>query len=254
MTWRGAGLSDIGRARTSNQDAFAVVDRLGLWIVADGMGGHPAGDVASRLAVEAITACLESDHGPGEQRRLVRDKSGTLLRRAIEASNRAIREKARTHPEFTGMGTTVVVLRIASEPRLTATVAHVGDSRAYLLRARSLLPLTRDHSVVEERIQQGLLSPQQAIAHPLRHVLTRALGTDPQVEPDISSHPLQSDDLLLICTDGLTRMLTDEKIRDIVLPLRHSLNDACRALVNAANQRGGGDNVTIVLVSNQPDS
>lgn len=247
LAWRGAGLTDIGRVRPSNQDAFAVLNDLGLWIVADGMGGHAGGDVASRLAVESITeqvrrhASTDSSYQAGQAR------SETLLCQLIEAAHQTIRKKSFEHPHLRGMGTTIVVLGISSGPTPRMILAHVGDSRAYLLRAHALTQLTQDHSLVEEHVRSGLLSPQEAATHPLRHVLTRALGIGETIEPDTSTHMFQPDDLILLCTDGLTKMLDDGQIADTLLHAGRSPEAACLALVEEANRRGGEDNVTVVV-------
>lgn len=241
--WAGYGLSDIGRVRASNQDAFAVLDQVGLWVVADGMGGHAGGDLASRIAVEAVAASVRSSAGPSS--------SQVLLRRAIRASNRAVLRMAEEHPDLAGMGTTLVVLHLAG-PRPVATVAHVGDSRAYRLRAQHLTQLTEDHSLIEDYRRRGLVSASEAKTHPLRHVLSRAVGIEPEVEPDISTFDVEAEDVFLLCTDGLTRMLDDERIRDILLRSA-SRAGMCEALVREANRAGGEDNITVVIVSRAPD-
>ncbi len=252
ITWHGAGLTNAGQVRPSNQDAYAIEDDLQLWIVADGMGGHPGGDVASRSAVEALTASIRAEARLKAQPELGANEPAqreTELRRAIAASNHAIRQLALQRSELTGMGTTVVALRIAGDPIAHATVAHVGDSRAYLLRGRTLTAVTKDHSLVEDYVRVGLLSPEEALVHPLRHVLTRALGTDPQVEADICTFVLEPSDRFLLCSDGLTKMLDDAHIVEILLRADRSREPACRALIRAANDRGGIDNTTVVVVT-----
>lgn len=248
--WRGVGLSDRGQVRQSNQDAFIVLNDLNAWILADGMGGHAGGDVASRIAVESVATALSKLDLPraGWQAQHKRER---LLSRAIQEANEAIRREARTRPELIGMGTTLVVLTIVEDPQLHATVAHVGDSRAYLLRERTLLQLTRDHTLVEEALRQGYLTVEEAQMHPYRHVLSRALGVETEVEPDISTFPLQPDDLLLLCTDGLTKMLDNDRILEILLRSRHAPDCACRALVNEANRLGGEDNITAIVISKE---
>jgi PPM family protein phosphatase len=247
LTWRGAGLTDIGRVRRSNQDAFAVLNDVGLWIVADGMGGHVGGDVASRLAVESITEQIRRQAGAVSLSQAGQAWTETQLRQLTEAAHNTIRKHAFEHPHLGGMGTTIVVLSIssASIPRLS--LAYVGDSRAYLLHAGALLQLSQDHSLVEEHVRSGRLSPEDAATHPLRHVLTRALGIEGIVEPDSSTHQLHPDDLILLCTDGLTKMMDDGQIADTLLHAGRSPEAACLALVEAANRRGGEDNVTVVV-------
>jgi len=252
MTWQGAGLTDAGQVRPSNQDAYVVANDLQLWIVADGMGGHPGGDVASRSAVDALAASIRAEarlqKKPGPD---VLDplQCEAELRSAMADSNQALRDLALQSPDLAGMGTTVVALRIACGPVAYATVAHVGDSRAYLLRGRTLTPVTKDHSLVEDYVRVGLLSPEEALIHPLRHVLTRAVGTDPQVEADICTFELEPSDRFLLCSDGLTKMLDDAQIVEILLRADRSQELACRALIQAANDRGGVDNTTVVVVT-----
>jgi len=248
-TWYGAGLSDIGLVRPSNQDALAVLNRRGLWVVADGMGGHAGGDVASRIAVETTVRFIAGD----AQDRLALGKDDparieAALREAIAFSNEAIRSEARRKPRLAGMGTTIVIVLIPPGPALLAAVAHVGDSRAYLWRRQSLRPLTRDHSAVEEYVRQGLITRDQAAMHPHRHVLSRALGIETQIEPDVSLYPLEADDFLLLCTDGLSKMLDDRQIAATILRAGPSPEAMCRALVEEANARGGEDNTTVIVV------
>ena len=247
-TWRGIGLTDVGLVRSSNQDAFAVIDEQGVWIVADGMGGHAGGDVASRLAVQSIKACSQSHAGGESSAQQDSQDHAAVLRRAIEEANRTIWQEALDRPELSGMGTTVVLLLIGGAEHPHATLAHVGDSRAYLMRGHSLVQLTQDHSWVEEQIRQGRLPREEAETHSLRHVLTRALGTNATVEPDISTHPLLPEDRILLCTDGLTKMLTDEEILRVLLESGPSRQQACQALIQEAKRRGGHDNITVVII------
>jgi len=243
--WRGLGESHIGRVRHSNQDAFAVLNEEAVWVVADGMGGRPGGDVASRLAIRAMTDTVTKTRprdGLPERRE--------CLRAALIAANQVIHEEAGRKPELAGMGTTVVAVTIATAPRPVAVIGHVGDSRAYCYRQGALIQLTRDHSFLEDAVAEGLMSLAEASAHPLRHVLTRALGTEPHVEPDIVTHVLEPRDLLLLCTDGLTKMLSDEVIATVVAGSPASLPSLCSRLIEEANHRGGEDNVTVIVVRN----
>ncbi len=247
FAWQGTGLTDIGLVRPSNQDAFAVLNDVSLWIVADGMGGHAGGDVASRLAVESITEQVRRHAGTGSLYQAGPAQTETSLSQLIEAAHQTIRKHAFAHPHLSGMGTTVVVLGLPSGSIPCLSLAHVGDSRAYLLRAQTLIQLTQDHSLVEEHVRSGLLAPQEAATHPLRHVLTRALGIGETVEPDTSTHRFQPDDLILLCTDGLTKMLDDGQIADTLIHAGRSPEVACRLLIEEANRRGGEDNVTVVV-------
>ncbi|HXF92685.1 MAG TPA: Stp1/IreP family PP2C-type Ser/Thr phosphatase [Nitrospiraceae bacterium] len=254
MPWIGDGLTHTGLLRSTNQDAFAVLNDRSLWLVADGMGGHPGGDVASRSAVAAIAQQAGAVR-PGRLAQRIRgSQTAAQLQTMIEGANRAILATAEISPELKGMGTTLVALHIASGFRARATVAHVGDSRAYLWREAHLLPLTRDHSLVEEYVRHGLLTPEQARTHPHRHVLSRALGIAETVEPDVSSFFLRRDDVLLLCTDGLTKMLIDEQIASVLRRAGRLPQQICEALVEEALRSGGEDNVTVVAVCQDPRS
>ncbi len=254
MPWIGDGLTHAGLLRPTNQDAFAILNDLGLWVVADGMGGHPGGDVASRSAVEAIAQQAVTVLSGSLAQCIHGNQIAAQLQAMIEAANRAILATAEASPDLKGMGTTVVTLHIAPGVRARATVAHVGDSRAYLWRGARLQPLTRDHSLVEEYVRHGLLSPEQARSHPHRHVLSRALGIAETVKPDVSSFSLQRDDVLLLCTDGLTKMLNDERIAGVLQRAGRLPRQICETLVEEALRSGGEDNVTVVAVCQDPRS
>ena len=254
MSWKGKGLTHIGKVRQINQDAFGIHDHLRLWLIADGMGGHAGGEVASQLAVQEMAGYFEK-HRPELVKNLNESKDVTvILEEALEAANHAIREHARDHFELLGMGTTAVAVHIAGELPFLATIAHAGDSRAYLLRDQSLRLLTRDHSLVEERIELGILTPEQALTHPLRHILTRALGIEHSVIPSVTTIELTEKDRLLLCTDGLTKMMTDQHILHTIQRANATLEKACFALIEEANNEGGQDNVTVVMVGvdNEP--
>ena len=250
MTWSGWGLTDIGKIRKMNQDTLAIRNDLQLWVVADGMGGHAGGEVASRIAVETITrhvashaplSKIEEDHSPTHESHMVH---------AIESANQAIREEAQHETSLHGMGTTVVTVRILNGPtRSYATVAHAGDSRLYLFRGGKLTLWTRDHTLMEERLELKLMTPEQVRTHPLRHVLTKGLGIDPQVMPTVSTYALDPQDLLLMCSDGLTKMLTDEEIQVLLLKAHTSSADLPDLLVKTANRLGGEDNTTVLVIS-----
>lgn len=245
MQWHGFGSSHQGLVRPTNQDVFLVDNRLHLWAVADGMGGHPGGDVASRLVVDTIARQAFDDadrlQGPSEQVVMA-------LRDMVESAHHAILAHPRQHLDLNGMGTTLTLLQISSHPFPTATIVHEGDSRAYLLRDGTLIQLTRDHSMVEEYVRQGLLSAAQALHHPQRHVLSRAVGLGPQSDVDVTSEPLKAGDRLMLCTDGLTKMVEDARIATTMTTLPENPEALCRALVAAALDAGGVDNVTVVIV------
>jgi len=223
--------TDTGRQRNANEDSLFV--EAPLFVVADGMGGAQAGEVASRAAAESFAQNLPP--APPER----------LLEETIEGANRTIHELARKDPSLTGMGTTTTAALVDLDSEEVA-IGHVGDSRAYRLRAGKFEQLTRDHSLVEEMRRKGQLTDAQAEDHPQRSIITRALGPEPEVEVDLQTVPAQAGDVFLICSDGLTTMLDDEKIAHI-LSRATSLQSAVRALVDEANRAGGRDNITVVL-------
>jgi serine/threonine protein phosphatase PrpC len=222
--------SDVGQLRTGNEDSFLVDDRLELYAVADGMGGHNAGEVASATALEALRAAVAS---------------GQALDAAIVRANAAVFEKAATDRSMSGMGTTLTAVVILGES--TLLVGHVGDSRAYRIRDGMLEQLTEDHSLVEELVREGRLSPEEAEVHPQRSIITRALGIDPEVDVDLYTLEAHTGDRILLCSDGLTTMLRD----DVVLQVAELETDprlAADRLVDAANDAGGEDNITVLII------
>ena len=232
-----AGRTDPGRVRRRNEDAF-VLDPP-LFAVADGMGGAQAGEVASRLAAAAFREYHEADRlAPNER-----------LQAIIQEANRRIYERARADSDASGMGTTLTAALLIGG-RLT--VGHVGDSRAYRIRNDELEQLTEDHSLVGDLMRSGRLTPEEADAHPQRSVITRALGTDPEVSVDTLTVDTEPGDLFLLCSDGLTTMVTDEDILRI-LSAAPTLDAAARELVRAANTGGGEDNVTVVIFGVESD-
>ncbi len=220
--------SDTGRQRNANEDSFFV--RAPVFVVADGMGGAQAGEVASKAAADAF------------ERDLLDAPPERALKETIEAANLEIHEHARADPSLAGMGTTITAAIVdpASEE---VGIGHVGDSRAYRLRGGKLERLTRDHSLVEEMRRKGQLTDAQAEDHPQRSIITRALGPEPEVEVDVQTVPAQPGDVFLLCSDGLTTMLDDERIAGI-LGSASSLDSAVRALIDEANRAGGRDNIT----------
>ncbi len=220
--------TDTGRQRNANEDSFFV--RAPIFVVADGMGGAQAGEVASKAAADAFDVDLPE--APPEQ----------VLRETILAANRRIHELARTDPSRAGMGTTLTAAIVSAE-REEVAIGHVGDSRAYRLRGRKLEQLTRDHSLVEEMRRKGQLTEAQAQDHPQRSIITRALGPEPEVEPDVQTVSAAPGDVFLICSDGLTTMLSEEQIAKL-LSGATSMAAAVRALVEEANRAGGRDNIT----------
>src|SRR4051794_39616546 len=222
--------TDTGRQRSANEDSFFV--RSPIFVVADGMGGAQAGEVASKAAADAFDRDLPSS------------SPEAFLRETIEAANREIHELARDDPSRAGMGTTITAVIVDAEGEAVA-IGHVGDSRAYRLRGGKLERLTRDHSLVEEMRRKGQLTEEQAEDHPQRSIITRALGPEPEVEVDLQTVPVQSGDVFLICSDGLTTMLDDEHVARLLMRAS-SMDSAVRALVDEANRAGGRDNITVV--------
>jgi PPM family protein phosphatase len=223
--------TDPGRKRRRNEDALVVEPPL--FAIADGMGGAQAGEVASALAAGALKG---SGANGGGQARVVE---------LIQEANRRVHERASTDASTSGMGTTMTVALVETDG--TVTIGHVGDSRAYLLRDDRLEQLTDDHSLVAELVRRGELSPKEAEVHPQRSVITRALGTDPDVDVDAFSVEAKAGDVYLICSDGLSDMVDERTLEEIVRRHRDDLDAAARALVQAANKAGGEDNITAVL-------
>jgi protein phosphatase len=240
---RSCGLSDVGRVRGHNEDSFEIDSLNHLYIVADGMGGHRHGEVASRVAVDAVTTWLKADNG-GQVDRQDLPPHLASLKNAIESAQLAVQQAVEQDVTLVGMGTTVVAMIIAGA---SAGVAHVGDSRAYRYRGSRLERLTKDHTWVGEQVGAGLLSEEQAKVHPLRNVVTRALGGRGGVTVEVRETTLMEGDLYLLCSDGLTTMLEDGDI-ERHLAAAGSIEEACRQLIAAANSSGGLDNITVLLV------
>jgi protein phosphatase len=237
MLLRSAASTHVGMRRQVNEDCYAIVPDLGLYLVADGMGGHNAGQVASQLASEATIRAVEALQGASVG-------LAERLRHAVACANREIFAAAEAKPELAGMGTTFVGLLFGGD-RLG--LAHVGDSRAYLLRQGRLRALTDDHSIVAELLRRHEISEDDARQHPHRHVLTRALGVRPRIEPDLAEMTPQPEDVFILCSDGLTTHIADHEIARRVAG-ENDLERAAADLVTAANAAGGIDNTTVLLV------
>jgi PPM family protein phosphatase len=225
-----AGLTDVGRQRHTNEDRF--YESPPLFAVADGMGGARAGEVASRIAVEEFDQPRDGQNSAEEQ-----------LAAIARAANRKIYELAQSDESHAGMGTTLTAVMVGDND---ISIGHVGDSRAYRFRDDELERLTQDHSLVEELVRQGKLTPEGAESHPQRSIITRALGPEPDVEVETFTYPGKPGDVYLLCSDGLTGMVTEDRVAQI-LRGRSSLEQAAKTLVGAANERGGKDNITVVL-------
>lgn len=228
--------SDTGRKRTANEDFYALEEKLALFVVADGLGGHAAGRRAAELGVAVFVESVGIDPaGPAPE----------VLREAFARANAVIFELAQADAELRGMGTTLAALWLRGDE---AVVSHAGDSRLYLHRDGRLHALTSDHSLVGERVARGELSAAQARVHPNRHVVTRAVGVVPWVEPDISALRARSGDLFVICSDGISSQIDDAELARALETRSADLDGAAAALVALANERGGDDNATVVLV------
>jgi PPM family protein phosphatase len=229
MIGRVGAVTDPGRTRRHNEDAYVIEPPL--FAIADGMGGAQAGEVASRLATAALKEA--GANGGGEQR----------IADLIQEANRRVYDRSSSDPNTSGMGTTITVALVEDD---RVSFGHVGDSRAYLIRNARMEQLTEDHSLVNELLKTGKLSREEAETHPQRSVITRALGTDPDVDVDTFSVQAETGDLFLLCSDGLTDMVPEDSILEVVERHREDIGGALRALVKAANRGGGQDNITVV--------
>ena len=237
-----ATATDTGQLRERNEDSVAIDAARGVALLADGMGGYNAGDVASSMAVEALMQGLKArlDTSTGPEQRLE-----TVVREEVAATNAIVYAAALAHTQYAGMGTTLV-LAVFHDNQIIS--AHIGDSRLYRLRGETFEQLTRDHSLFQEKIDAGVLSDRELANFQHKNLLTRALGVDPQVELDISTHPAQVEDIYLLCSDGLTDMASVDNIRDTIYLQRAHLKQATLALVKLANDHGGRDNISVALV------
>ncbi|MDR0921707.1 MAG: Stp1/IreP family PP2C-type Ser/Thr phosphatase [Lactobacillales bacterium] len=234
-------LSDVGLKRNSNQDYARIFkNKAGrtLAVLADGMGGHKAGDVASKMTVETIGATWEETEFD------IPEKVAQWFIQEIQEINEEVYEKGQQDENYLGMGTTIVAVAIFDD---SFTLAHVGDSRAYVVRGNRMLQLTEDHSLVNDLVKAGELSAEEAINHPRKNVLTRTVGMPGLVEVDVTNQHWLAGDYLLINSDGLTNMVSDEKILEI-LELDISLEEKVKKLVDEANNNGGRDNITVLLI------
>jgi protein phosphatase len=233
-----AGRTDVGIIRSGNEDNFLMVPDRGIFVVADGMGGHAAGEVASEMAVRYVARELGSLKGLGD------DQVADRMRTAVRAANGAIFQRTLTEHDKRGMGTTVTSLVLYDTRFL---IGQVGDSRAYLHRDGNLIQLTKDHSYVQEQVDAGYLTPEQARSHPYSNVITRCVGANSDVMPDIYLGTVKAQDLFLLASDGLTGMLDDPQLADILSGDRMP-QERVDALITEANRHGGLDNITAVIV------
>jgi protein phosphatase len=240
-----AALTDPGRRRENNEDSYCVREDLGLFLVADGMGGHVAGEIASRLVVDEVERLIAVE-GPAPY---TEGKPGDRLNAAFLRANRELAERIAEDASLHGMATTVVAFLVGDG---AVALAHVGDSRAYRYRAQRLVRLTRDHSWVEEQIRSGALTPDAARRHPWRHVVTRAIAGTDDIDVEVADLSLEPGDRVLLCSDGLSSVVPDTGIAAVLQEARPPA-DLCGELVHRANSAGGPDNVTVVLVDVHAD-
>jgi protein phosphatase len=247
------GRSDVGQRRKVNEDSFLVDPETGFFVVCDGMGGHNAGEVASRLAVETLGGFVRASHevefekipwAYGADAGLSRD--GNRIRTAIMLANQSVFEKATSSEECSGMGTTVVAALVSDD---VLTVGWAGDSRCYLVRGGRMTQLTRDDSWVTAAASEGILSAEEIERHPLRNIITKAVGAREDIDVDILEEHLQTGDRVVLCTDGLHSMISDAEILERLESARGDLEEATRRLIDAANAAGGKDNVTVVALA-----
>jgi protein phosphatase len=253
MEYAAAARTDVGRKRQGNEDSLCVAPDLGLYVVADGMGGHAAGEVASRLAVDTIRECMQNYLGGADpavpaQPVPTGSREAAFLLRSIQIANRMIFDAAQGRREYRGMGTTLVSVLAVND---TVALAHVGDSRIYRIRDDRIVQLSRDHSVVQQQVDRGIISAEEAHESQYRHLITRALGLKESVDVDLTEEPVLPRDILLLCSDGLSDLLEDEEILAIVKEHADDLEKACQALVDRANFKGGDDNITTLLIQAQ---
>ena len=240
-----ATLTDPGRVRDHNEDCIESRPDIGLYVLADGMGGYNAGEVASGIAVELIRTELKkalTEKKPGDL-----NGSGveTLLAEHAERANAAIYQAAQSQPQYSGMGTTLVVAMWHDNKM---SVGHIGDSRLYRLRGENLEQVTRDHSLLQEQIDSGMITPEQAKMSQNKNLVTRALGIDPTVDAEVHVYETQKDDIYLLCSDGLSDMVEDDEIRLTLDTLRTNPNLTVQQLIQSANDHGGRDNISAVLI------
>jgi len=250
MKVRFAVASDVGRVRKNNEDSFLADPVLGIFIVADGMGGHASGEVASRLAVDSLQESIararkEKESDLSADRTAILSSPANLMVNAIRLANQRIYRTSQENKEYKGMGTTLVGVYFSAGPPI---VAHVGDSRLYHLRGQTIQQITEDHSWVWEQYKQGLIAKEAISTSPQKNIVTRALGIEPTVDVDIQDLEVQQGDFLLLCSDGLSDLVRDEEMLATVTGNSRNRDSHCNDLVRIANSRGGKDNITVLLI------
>ena len=253
MGIRAAGITDVGCVRKQNEDSFLADSGLGLFVVADGLGGHAAGEVASRIVVETVARFVGETVEKDRTWPVEYDPSisydGNRLKVALLLSDQAIAEDIRRNPERETMGSTVVAGLFHGR---NVTLAHVGDSRAYILGPEGIHQVTRDHSWVAEQVANGILTPSEARVHPFRNVITQALGNGGDLDVEVQTLELSKSERLLLCSDGLSGMIGDKQIWDIVTQ-SGDIQQAVESLISKAREHGGEDNITAILVDWEPE-
>jgi protein phosphatase len=248
-----AGQTDVGCVRKHNEDNFLIDSELGLYVVADGLGGHAAGEVASQIVVDKmgqfIAQTVEQDRTWPLEYDVNLAYDGNRLKVALMLTDQAILEDIRSNPERESMGSTVVACLVQESK---ATLVHVGDSRAYLLNANGIQQVTRDHSWVAEQVANGILTPDEARKHPFRNVITQALGNGADLDIAVQEIQVRELDQLLLCSDGLSGMVQDKEIWGTVQK-SESLQDATQKLISLARENGGEDNITVLIIGFEPD-
>ncbi|KAA0217665.1 Stp1/IreP family PP2C-type Ser/Thr phosphatase [bacterium] len=239
MVVRFAAATDVGMQRKNNEDASIVIEESCFCAVADGMGGHLGGEIASHIAIETLQQAFKSRNGSSNER-----KDAELLTKSIKNANKEIYRRGNSDAALRNMGTTIVAVVISGD---YVVFANVGDSRIYRMREGELSQITEDHSWVGELRKKNLISAEDARSHPLKNIITRALGMEPAVEVDVKWEKVKAGDLFLLCSDGLTDLVPDEQIKSILLKHGKELEAATRDLVAAANAAGGSDNITVSL-------
>lgn len=243
------GQTDVGRKREKNEDSLSIVDSTGLFMVADGMGGHQGGECASRLAVKTVSEILKQvfedpEATLAEDDIFDRSSPGEILKYAIRQASQRIFEEASQNPHLKGMGTTAVALLLRDSQ---GYIAHVGDSRAYLIRDGKIRQLTSDHSLVAEQLRAGFITADEMKKHKFKNIITRSVGFQSEVDVDLLVRSPEEGDQFLLCSDGLTNLVDDSDLAKIVS--KNSAKDACQKLVELANKHGGDDNVTVVIAT-----
>ncbi|MGA2645293.1 MAG: Stp1/IreP family PP2C-type Ser/Thr phosphatase [Candidatus Sulfotelmatobacter sp.] len=249
LVFQAAGKTDIGLVRTNNEDNFGFDLRRGIFVVCDGMGGAAAGEVASKIAVDTVLEYFRNDSGRAESPVLGRKFEGVSeyaagLGNAIQLANQAIQEAAAHNPNRSGMGSTIVAVCVHG---MFFSIANVGDSRIYLARGGRIQQLTSDHSLVMEQVRRGLMTVEEAEKSDMQNVIVRALGSEDSVEPDLEDHEFAPGDGLLLCSDGMSRYVKEQKMLEVMSDVS-SLDEACNELIEAAKSGGSDDNITCLLL------